>query len=229
MTKIKGAFDRSLIRRWDVYLIRNPIGQVYIGLTSNFYERIRTYKSGHCKRQSLLSDSFCLHGFNSHDIRIIDSFISDGSFADQKEIFWVRIYMSNVNQWPDEKGLNICGGGGGRLGVPSSEKQKDFMRSRKGTYNLSEEAKKAIGLSKIGNKNMVGRKLEKATKDKIKEKAICRIGKPVLQYDFNGNFIKEYPAKRVAHKETGISRNALNDQLEGRTKNPEKYIFKYKP
>ena len=57
-------------------------------------------------------------------------------------------------------------------------------------------------------------------------------GKPVLQYDLNGNFIREYPSYREAQRETGISaidvvcRGARQKQKRQTTAGG--YIWRYK-
>lgn len=59
-----------------------------------------------------------------------------------------------------------------------------------------------------------------------------RKGKPVLQYDLQGNFIKEYPSYREAKRETGIS--AIDVVCRGARQRHKKqttaggYIWKYK-
>lgn len=57
-------------------------------------------------------------------------------------------------------------------------------------------------------------------------------GKPVLQYDLQGNFIKEYPSYREAQRQTGI--NAIDVVCRGNRQKKKKqqsaggYVWKYK-
>lgn len=57
-------------------------------------------------------------------------------------------------------------------------------------------------------------------------------GKPVLQYDLQGNLIKEYPSYREAQRETGISAIDVVCRGERQRKRQQKtaggYIWKYK-
>lgn len=52
--------------------------------------------------------------------------------------------------------------------------------------------------------------------------------KPVLQYDKQGNFIKEYPSAKHASRAIGIHPNNFYDHLKGKYKTAKGYIFKYK-
>ena len=59
----------------------------------------------------------------------------------------------------------------------------------------------------------------------MKNKVICTQKKPVIQYDLNNNFIKEYPSKTEAIKEHGTGVAAV---LKGQQANCHHFIFKYK-
>lgn len=65
-----------------------------------------------------------------------------------------------------------------------------------------------------------------------KRKYKRKIGKPVLQYDLQGNYIKEYPSYREARRQTGIS--GIDTVCRGerqktkRQKTAGGYIWKYK-
>ena len=49
---------------------------------------------------------------------------------------------------------------------------------------------------------------------------------PILQYDIDGNFIKEWKSIKQAKIETGLK--TIGDYLLGRTKSCGGYIWKYK-
>ena len=59
----------------------------------------------------------------------------------------------------------------------------------------------------------------------MKNKVICTQKKPVIQYDLNNNFIKEYPSKTEAIKEHGTGVAAV---LKGQQAHCHHFIFKYK-
>jgi len=52
--------------------------------------------------------------------------------------------------------------------------------------------------------------------------------KIVLQYDLQGNFIKEWPSVRIASKETGINYSTIRSVAQGKQKTAGGFIWKYK-
>jgi len=97
----------------------------------------------------------------------------------------------------------------------------------KGVSMWSEDDKKRIGVSKIGDTYSKGikHKPESILNFKLSK---LKDSKPILQYDLTGNFIREYMSKREAGNESGVSRGSINKILNGVTKNPKSFIFKYK-
>ena len=112
--------------------------------------------------------------------------------------------------------VNICDGGEGNRGYIHTEEwktQQSLKRKGKKLGPLSNEAKKKLS-------------------DKLKNKKQYHINqmKPVLQYDLEGNFIKEYEsaieAKRIT-KISGISDNA-SSYKNGKNKTAGGYLWFYK-
>lgn len=97
----------------------------------------------------------------------------------------------------------------------------------KGKKIWSEADKKRIGLSKIGNTYMKGKKLNENQIKNCINAALPRC-KNIIQYDLDGNFLNEFISSRQAAKKTNMSRLSIIKILNGITKNPKKYIFKYK-
>lgn len=122
---------------------------------------------------------------------------------------------------------------------------KKMLSDRNRKYRHTEEAKKKIGQASKGNKHRLGHKMtqeqiehrsskirgRKITGDEL-QRHIERIqkacGKPILQYDLNGNFIKEYPMLITASKELGIPGLGIYRNLVGKYKQSRGFIFKYK-
>ena len=69
-----------------------------------------------------------------------------------------------------------------------------------------------------------GTGIERRAKKQIKGKK----SKPVLQFDLNDNFIKEYPSTHQAERETGFSQGNIVNCCKGRCKTAYNYIWKYK-
>ena len=57
---------------------------------------------------------------------------------------------------------------------------------------------------------------------------LLKRGKPILQYDLKGNFIKEWLAANQAAKELGLNQANIQSNLKGRNKQVGGFIFKYK-
>ncbi len=55
-----------------------------------------------------------------------------------------------------------------------------------------------------------------------------RPGKRILQYDINGDLIKEFNTLKQASKELDCTQNGISQVLRGKTKTIKGYIFKYK-
>lgn len=52
--------------------------------------------------------------------------------------------------------------------------------------------------------------------------------KPILQYDLEGNFIKEWESQTYASKKLNIKQSNLNKALVGNNKKYSGYIWKFK-
>lgn len=52
--------------------------------------------------------------------------------------------------------------------------------------------------------------------------------KPILQYDLNGKFIKEYDSTASAVRQTGINRESIKDCLRKKNKTGKGFIWKFK-
>lgn len=257
--------DRNKSYDWVIYKITSPSGRVYMGKSICLDNRLSSYKTLNCKSQPKLYNSLVKYGYDNHSLEVIDSFFGDNLFANGKEMFWIRSYMSNSNKWVStysyDKGLNLTDGAEGMTGYKYSEESKRKMSiagrgkpkyklrgrpmseetkrklSEKGKLRpspnlgkkLSEERKRQIGVSKVGNKYMLGKSHSEETRKKIAETRAVRYGNtPILVYDLNMDFIAEYPSKREAHRETGVARNVINNNLRGVTSQTPKLIFKYK-
>lgn len=114
----------------------------------------------------------------------------------------------------------------GRVHSPESiRKRIETMRAnghKRRTFNLSEDTKQ-----KMRKSAWVGPR----TPDqilKIKNGAIEKRGRRILQYDLFGNFIKEYKSIGEAAIGAGVSKSCVERQASGVNGKPKIYIFKYK-
>lgn len=70
-----------------------------------------------------------------------------------------------------------------------------------------------------------GTRNERVSKKKINGKC----SKPVLQFDLQDNFIKEYPSTKQAERETGFNQGYITKCCNGKYKQAYGYKWKYKP
>lgn len=179
------------IRDWIIYKITNPNGSYYIGKTCNYKSRIGLYKSmgKAVKTQPMIYNSLVKYGFDNHKIEILDKLKTNNAGAGDKEMFWIRTFMSNVTKWRDGKGMNLSDGGEGTLGakfinrVSSMKGRKHSVEARRklSEYNKAnpargmlgkkhtEKAKLGMSINKKGKPNLhlKGVPLKQEVKDKI--------------------------------------------------------------
>ncbi len=124
------------IRNWEIYKIQSPSDRIYIGITCRPDNRYSTYRNAKCYKQKSLFNSIKKYGWDSHKFEVIDRFTSNNDYAENKEMFWVRSYMSNKCKYPEQNGLNLTDGGDGKRGFKMSpETIKKISESKKGIPN----------------------------------------------------------------------------------------------
>lgn len=193
---------------WKIYRITNPVGGIYIGRTSNFKSRMYTYSNNNdknVKAQPELNKSLLEYGFTNHTVDILEQIFCDRDEADCKEMFWIRSYMSNKSKWPEQNGLNLTDGSTGGIGVVHTGASKKKWSELKLGKTKSTETRR--------------RMLEAQTKLN---------GKPILQYDSSGNFIKEHISISSAARYIGSTQPLISNCLIGNQKSTRGFVFKYK-
>lgn len=232
-------------KNWVIYKITSPSGRVYVGVTSNFQQRLKWYKRKKIKYQRLLKRSLEKYGFDNHTIEILETFESYANYAHGKEMFWIRSFMSNNCKWPEMGGLNLTDGGEGTIGFRMTEEQKKNLSEKITGFRHSEETKRKIGEASRGNKYRLGckmtaeqiehrssllrgRKLPRELVDRRIKKFIENNGRRIEQYSLDGKFISEFPAISVAAKSIGIPRLGIQRALSGMHYQSRGFIFKYK-
>jgi group I intron endonuclease len=205
-----------------IYKIISPEGKVYIGLSKDIDLRWIHYKnSSSMQGNSLLKESFKTLGFNKHTFEIKELIQYDISLTEkqnnkilrERERYWIDFYQSS------NIGLNQNRGGCGTTKHSPESKQK-----------ISEALKNKPKPSDFGAKRKKWQQDEE-WKQKVKNAPRC----PILMYDLEDNFIKEFPNQQAAADFIGAKKNAIWNFLNGHP-NPngkplthvKKYKFKYK-
>jgi len=229
-----------------IYKITNPNGKIYIGQSIDIIKRFKQYKSLDCKRQPKIYNSLLKYGIEQHIFEIIEE--CSETKLNEREIYWKQHY-NTVNE-----GLN-CELHDNSIG-PKSESTKQKLRKPKpegfgnkislikkghSCYlnpergnNISKTAKGKPKPEGFGIKQSIrlsGMKRSDETKRKMskpRSKYNNREGRHILQYDLNGNFIKEWQSIKEASQELKIGSGNIVEILKGNIKKPKKYIFKYK-
>jgi group I intron endonuclease len=221
-----------------IYKITNPKGKVYIGQSININRRFSRYKNIREEdKQYKIFNSIKKYGWENHIFEIIEECSIEQ--LNERETYWKRYYLSQFkNIWEMVLFCNIYDTGGGPL---SEETKLKISNSTKGK-TVSEATKTKMSESKKGKPNFLNRKPRKEgsggniSKGKIgkkpnkiysnKNKPNYLLRKPILQYDIEGNFIKEWSCQAEAVKSTNSP--SIQRVLKGKIKTSGGYIWKYK-
>jgi group I intron endonuclease len=231
-----------------IYKITNPNGRIYIGQTKNINKRKSYYKSKF-KGQPLLHKSIFKYGYESHIIEIIDecNIIENNYLLDELEIYWINEYKSNYIKYPENHGMNLTDGGGGRLGYTHTDETKiKISESNKGRIQ-NEEQKLKNSLSHLGKKrteetkikisnstkgeksHMYGKKKSPETIEKLRKANMGKSShrrKKVEAYNYiTGEYVGTYNSFSECQKELGLH-NHITDVISGKYKQYKGYTFK---
>jgi group I intron endonuclease len=204
-----------------IYKITNPEDKSYIGLSKDIKKRFQSHKALQFKGNNRLRESLIKYGKDSHLFEVleeIDISTLTKSQADsllrKHERQWINIYKTFDN------GLNENRGGSGCGSHTLESKQK-----------ISESLKNKPKPSDFGAKRKKWQQNEE-WKQKVKNAPRC----PVLMYDLEDNFIKEFPNQQIAADYLGVKKqavwNVLNGYINKKSGNMithvKGYKFKYK-
>jgi group I intron endonuclease len=228
--------DSVLDIKIGIYKITSPSNKIYIGQSNNILYRWKYgYFNYKCNKQTKLFNSLKKYGYENHKFEIIEE--CDINLLDEREIYWGECF--NVL---GSEGLNCrLGDGKGKL----SEETKQKMRKPK-----SEEHRKNMSIAKIGieyskernikiSQNKIGILKNELTKQKMRKPkseehrknmilAKESSKKPILQYDLESNFIKEWESITAASNFYNCGAGTIGNNLTGISKTSLGYVWKYK-
>jgi hypothetical protein len=143
--------------------------------------------------------------------------------------FWEKHYISLFNSW----GFNLKNKnkGGGGLTYHSEETKLKMSTPRPHTGKNISKSKKGMVSVTLGKTWKCKNIITQETKDKIytidrNNKISKKLSKSVLQYDLEGNFIKEWSSVTEARKQTNISK--IDKVARGEGKISGGFRWKYK-
>lgn len=158
------------------------------------------------RRQRLIYESINAYGFENHSFDVLEEFVSETSVREDKEMFWVRTYMSNRNKWPEIGGLNLTDGGIGNNGHKHSEAHKEYM-----------------------SRVHIGRVVDKEGRERMRQAQLKNTANwvGVDKYDMNGNYLCSYQSISKAAKDLGVQQPNISAVLLGTRKSINGFVFKY--
>ena len=190
-----------------IYKLISPSDKCYIGQTVNFNRRLSDYKNfHHCEKQKKLFNAIKKYGFENFRIEIIEIINIESkkelqSKLNELEILYIKIFDSI------EHGYNICKGGNQyKLGVKTSEETKQKQRD-----SWTDKKKKEL-----------------SDKTKGKRRGNALNIKAVLQYDINGNFLREFESITEASLVTNCHNSNITDVCNNKIKFTNNFIWRFK-
>ena len=198
-----------------IYKITSPSNKIYVGKSIDLDERKKNYKyEGRRKKQHKLNNSINKYGWENHLFEIIE--ICEEENINDREIYWISFYNSV------KEGLNLMyGGQGGKQSQEVKDKKSKSMMGKKPSL----ETRQKMSESKKGHSMY-----DEGWKERMKEAAwkSKQSSKPILQYDLDGNFIKEWESKRQAGKKLKINPVSIANNTSGISKSAGGYVWKNK-
>jgi group I intron endonuclease len=214
-----------------IYKIINPKGKIYIGQSIDVDIRWKySYFNLNCSQQPKLYNSLKKYGVNNHKFEVIEECNLDE--LNDKEVYWKKYYLKEKrNNLNEVLFLKIYDAGGGPLLQPHKDKIGMSLRGKK----HSEETKKKMSEKAKGRKYSEeskkkmsevkkGKTFTKEQKKNFKGKK-CR---PILQYDLEGNFIKEWVNFKSIKDKHGFHNSGLCYCCQGVQKTAYGFIWRYK-
>jgi group I intron endonuclease len=231
-----------------IYKITNPTGKIYIGKSIDIEKRHYQYEKGHMKQQTALYNSVKKYGWNNHKVEILKECEEDK--LNELESYYISYYNSV------EKGLNLTyGGDGGRKSDITKQRISTSMMGKRGPYNVNnpvyqydlegnfikewKNPKTAVdnmGLSRgeikavLDTNNTVhGYRFTSIKVEKLNPTTKWNgIKKKVLEYDLEGNFVKEWGCAREASKILNIAIQHITAVCRGEINKTHNRKFTYK-
>ena len=105
---------------------------------------------------------------------------------------------------------------------------KALAQSEHWRKKRSESAKKAMENPELRKRLSESRKKNWRDPEYLRKQQIRKANKPVLQFDSDGNFIREYMSINEARRMTGINSSSIIRSCKGRNNMAGNYIWRYK-
>jgi group I intron endonuclease len=216
-----------------IYKIINPKGRIYIGQSKNIDRRITQYRNFIGNSSSvgpILLNSFKKYGWNEHVLEIIEECSLEQ--LDERETYWKIHYLNLVNNdWNKVLFCELYDSGGGPKSDITKHKQSlshqnnlirpEILEKRKINCKIAAN-NPGVQLRSIQNTDWESR-------NRNFRKSASRV---IIQYDLDGNLIKEWECGMDVQKELGYKGFWATEITKTCKHTPDKpykgYIWKYK-
>lgn len=229
-----------------VYMITSPTNRIYIGSSINIERRFLYYKSTLAKTQIKLYRSFKKYGYDNHKIEIVWAGPVEDMLKYETLIGWgfdvlepenlnlMLPKLGNIFSCISEKTRIKMSNSAKKRPITSINTRKKISKVWKGRKQTAEHINKRI-------KSYTGFKHSNETKEKM---SLAKIGKkrsaeanlkiskarqkPIIQYDLNMNFIKEWDSATIAAKELNIKGGHISSCCRSERKSCKGFKWNYK-
>lgn len=207
--------DNAII---GIYKITNPEGKVYIGQSTNIENRKIYYMYLKSKRQPKIYESIKKYGWEQHKFDIIEECSVD--MLDLKEEEYKTKHVEEFG-WEITLFCRLKDGKGG-FDLPETKQKKSLAHIGKPKTELHKQNMRKPKPEGFGNKIS---QRDFTWNNNLQESIINAKSTPVLQYDLNSNFIKEWSTIAEPLK---LGFGDVDAALRGRQKTAGGYIWKFK-
>lgn len=223
-----------------IYMFTNKInGKKYIGQTVNERRRYLEHKRGKDKANYHLDNAIKKYGIEAFNYEILNTIIASSKEGLIQQLNrWEVHYINKYNATNYDYGYNVAvGGGANGLGKQywlgkhhTEETKKKLSKIHKGSF-LSDEIKKKISIA--SNRMWASEEYRKKHKEGMGKyfdnpNLKHHLAKKTIQYDLDGNFVKEFESLTEAALKMNCDKALIMRVCQGKAKTAKGYKWKYK-
>lgn len=215
-----------------IYKITSPTGRQYVGKTKHLGRRKNTYKYNIANNvgwvNSMIMNSLQKYGWDAHKFEIIEEIPNEQ--LNEREKFWIKELDTYCFENPRNMNMSRGGEEGGRtwmFDIERRKKQSERFKGEGGSFygkHHTEENKRKASIRTSAYNKKHGVKVPEWGAEKGRE--IVRT--PIICYDINGYFVKEYRSLKIACDDLCINHSSISQVCNNKRTNVGGYIFRYK-
>lgn len=203
-----------------IYIIENDINNYkYIGLTTRSID-IRWKE--HLRRGSKgIDEAIQRYGKEHFSIKELED--CPDELLDEREKYWISYYNSFY------QGYNLTPGGREENLITLPNKYNQVYELWLGGYGQKEIAQiTKLNIETVHNYLLKNNITKEDIKDRFRKKVGESKSRKILQFDLQGNFIKEWPSIAEINRSKIAGRKAVRLCCQGKQKSAKGFIWKYK-